>query len=75
MRLMKPLLMGLLGGLAGCGIACYAGIMMPKEHSHSQDIKMVTPRPMYEIVDEYKSCDVVRYTDIQGSQNYFLHCN
>jgi len=30
--------------------------------------------PEYKIVDQYKQCDVVRYTDPSQRYRYFLHC-
>ena len=43
-------------------------------------IAMITPSNIesekrFEIVDKYKDCDVVRYTDRSNGWNYFLHCN
>lgn len=75
MGLMKPLLLGLLGGMAGAGFACMTGMVhADANHVHeSQDIKM-TPRPMFEVVDDYKGCDVIRYTDHEGCVHFFIHC-
>jgi hypothetical protein len=37
--------------------------------------KEVKP-PNFEVVDEYKGCDVVRYNNHQFAEyKYFLHCN
>jgi hypothetical protein len=33
-----------------------------------------TPEKRFEVVDTYKGCDVVRYTDRSNSWNYFLDC-
>ena len=36
----------------------------------------VTPKTNFEVVDTYKGCDVVRYTDgSMATYKYFLHCN
>ena len=68
---MKALVLGLLGGIAGCGIMSLTGVS--SEHTHQMDIKR-TPRPMFEVVDDYKGCDVIRYTDHEGCVHYFIHC-
>lgn len=35
------------------------------------------PEPIekFTVVDKYKGCDVVRYTDRTNSWHYFLHCH
>lgn len=33
------------------------------------------PKSNFEVVDTYKSCDVVRYTDETQRWNYFLDCS
>ena len=33
-----------------------------------------TPEKKFEVVDTYKGCDVVRYTDSSTRWNYFLDC-
>ena len=33
-----------------------------------------TPEKKFEVVDTYKGCDVVRYTDPSTRWNYFLDC-
>lgn len=36
----------------------------------------ITPKSNFEVVDEYKGCDVVRWTQSNFAQyKYFLHCN
>jgi hypothetical protein len=35
----------------------------------------VDPQEKFVVVDKYKDCDVVRYTDRSNGWNYFLHCN
>jgi hypothetical protein len=35
----------------------------------------VDPKEKFVVVDKYKDCDVVRYTDRSNGWNYFLHCN
>ena len=34
-----------------------------------------TPAKKFEVVDTYKGCDVVRYTDPSTRWNYFLDCS
>jgi hypothetical protein len=34
-----------------------------------------TPEKKFEVVDRYKQCDVVRYTDPSTRWNYFLDCS
>ena len=31
--------------------------------------------PKFEVVDQYKNCDVVRYTDPSNRYRYFLDCS
>jgi hypothetical protein len=33
-----------------------------------------TPEKKFQVVDRYKNCDVVRYTDPTQRWEYFLHC-
>lgn len=36
----------------------------------------ITPKSNFEVVDEYKGCDVVRWTQSNFAEyKYFLHCN
>jgi len=45
--------------------------------STGEDVKEpVEPKSNFEVVDTYKGCDVVRYTDSSmATYKYFLHCN
>jgi hypothetical protein len=33
------------------------------------------PTEKFKVVDKYKNCDVVRYTDRSNQLHHFLHCN
>lgn len=33
-----------------------------------------SPQPKFKTVDNYKDCDVVRYTSEYNEYHYFLHC-
>lgn len=33
------------------------------------------PEPKFEVVDKYKECDVVRYTDRSNTWHYLLDCS
>ena len=33
------------------------------------------PQQKFKVVDTYKGCDIVRYTDPSNRWNYFLDCN
>ena len=68
---MKPLFLGALGGGVVASIGCLAPAMLA-DHDHHRPVR--TPKPMYEIVDDYKGCDLIRYTDHEGCIHYFLHC-
>ena len=57
-------------GIVVCAVMCAHGDMM----SHKSNVSR-RPFPMYEIVDEFKGCDVVRYTDHQNVIHYFLDCD
>jgi hypothetical protein len=36
----------------------------------------ITPKTNFEVVDQYKGCDVVRWTQSNLAEyKYFLHCN
>lgn len=68
---MKPLLLGLVGGVAFCGMNAAFGL----HHSHDTKAEQIlTPKPMFEVVDDYKGCDVIRYTSLDGCIHYFMHC-
>lgn len=33
------------------------------------------PTEKFQVVDKYKNCDVIRYTDRSNQWHYLLHCN
>jgi hypothetical protein len=37
--------------------------------------KSETTREKFKVVDSYKGCDVVQYTDSSQHYQYFLHCS
>ena len=45
--------------------ALFVAIFLPGEEQS---------KAKFEVVDKYKNCDVVRYTDPSNRWNYFLHC-
>lgn len=47
------------------GVALFAAIFLPDEKQ---------PAATFEVVDKYKGCDVVRYSDPSTRWNYFLYC-
>lgn len=50
--------------ILGCMILTYAIIENNAE-----------PTEKFKVVDKYKNCDVVRYTDRSNQWHYLLHCN
>lgn len=46
-------------------VALFAAIFIPGERQ---------PAKKFEVVDKYKDCDVVRYTDSSNNWQYFLYC-
>jgi len=40
----------------------------------TQETKL-TPEQKFQVVDTYRDCEVVRYTDPSNSWNYFLDCS
>ena len=60
----------LLGAIIGASITILA------LHITKPVTQPVTPKTNFEVVDTYKGCDVVRYTDgSMATYKYFLHCN
>lgn len=58
---------GLTVGLGIFGVAVlFIAVITPSEP---------TPEKRFEVVDRYKQCDVVRYTDSSTRWNYFLDCS
>ena len=47
-------------------LALFAAIFLPSERQSES---------RFEVVDRYKQCDVVRYTDSSTRWNYFLDCS
>ena len=46
--------------------ALFVAIFLPGEEQ---------PKAKFEVVDKYKNCDVVRYTDRSNSWHYLLDCH
>jgi hypothetical protein len=61
----------LLGAIIGASITLLGFYTLkPSPENHT-----VTPKTNFEVVDTYKGCDVVRYTDgFMATYKYFLHC-
>ena len=68
---MRCLIGGALGGIFFCSLNLAFGL----ERTAEPTLRMREPFPMYETVDTYRGCDVVRYTDNQGFVHYFLDCH
>jgi hypothetical protein len=61
----------LLGVIVGMGVLSLFMVINPGE-----DVKPAEPDQKFEVVDTYKGCDVVRYTDSSmATYKYFLDCN
>jgi hypothetical protein len=59
----------LIGAIIGASV-CILGFSMMRP------TQPVEPKGNFEVVDTYKGCDVVRYTDgSMATYKYFLHCN
>jgi hypothetical protein len=53
-----------------------ASLSLIVQISTREDVKPVEPKSNFEVVDNYKGCDVVRYTvPIEAKYHYFLDCN
>ena len=53
-----------------------ASLSLIVQISTREDVKPVEPKSNFEVVDTYKGCDVVRYTDSSmATYKYFLDCN
>ena len=61
-----------IGGIIGASITILAFYMLkPSPESHT-----VTPKSNFAVVDTYKGCDVVQWTDNQmATYKYFLDCS
>ena len=65
----KTLITGAIIGLSVMLLVIYMVKPSPQNHT-------VTPKTNFAVVDTYKGCDVVRWTDgMQAEYKYFLHCN
>jgi len=62
----------LLGVVVGMGfLSLFYVFMGPVEN-----VEALEPKGNFEVVDTYRGCDVVRYTDgSMATYKYFLHCN
>ena len=61
-----------IGAIIGASI-CILGFYMlkPSPESHT-----VTPKTNFAVVDTYKGCDIVQWTDgMQAEYKYFLDCS
>ena len=62
----------LLGVVIGVGFVSLSYVFFGPEDI----IKPVEPKSNFEVVDNYKGCDVVRWTNNQLAEyKYFLHCD
>ena len=62
----------LLGVVVGMGLLSLMVLIHPGENVKEP----VEPKGNFEVVDNYKGCDVVRYTvPIEAKYHYFLDCN
>ena len=62
----------MIGAIIGACITLLAFYMLkPSPENHT-----VTPEKDFAVVDTYKGCDVVQWSDNQmATYKYFLHCN
>jgi hypothetical protein len=61
----------LLGVIVGMGVLSLFMVINPGE-----DVKPIEPDQKFEVVDTYKGCDVVRWTNNQLAEyKYFLDCD
>ena len=60
------------GAIIGASITILAFYMLkPEPQNHT-----VTPKTNFAVVDTYKDCNVIRWTDgMQAEYKYFLDCN
>jgi len=64
----RAVLLGVIVGMASLSLLM---VINPGE-----DVKPVEPKSNVEVVDNYKGCDVVRWTNNQLAEyKYFLHCD
>ena len=61
----------LIGAIIGASI-CILGFFMMRP---TQPVEALEPKGNFEVVDTYRGCDVVRYTDgSMATYKYFLDC-
>jgi hypothetical protein len=61
----------LIGAIIGASI-CILGFYMMRP---TQPVEALEPKGNFEVVDTYRGCDVVRYTDgSMATYKYFLDC-
>ena len=62
----------IIGAIIGASV-CILGFSMMRP---TQPVEALEPKGNFEVVDNYKGCDVVRYTvPIEAKYHYFLDCN
>ena len=65
----RAVLLGVVVGMASLSLMV---LIHPGENAKEP----VEPKGSFEVVDNYKGCDVVRWTNNQLAEyKYFLHCN
>ena len=65
----RAVLLGVVVGMAS--LSLFVVFLIPEDN-----IKPVEPKSNFEVVDNYKGCDVVRWTNNQLAEyKYFLHCD
>ncbi len=65
----KTLVIGVIIGASVCILGFY--MLKPEPQNHT-----VTPKSNFAVVDTYKGCDVVQWTDgMQAEFKYFLDCS
>ena len=63
-----------IGVIIGASV-CILGLYMTKPESESQNHPIIS-KSNFEVVDKYKGCDLVQWSDNQmATYKYFLHCN
>jgi hypothetical protein len=62
----------LIGAIIGASV-CILGFSMMRP---TQPVEALEPKGSFEVVDTYRGCDVVRYTDgSMATYKYFLDCS
>lgn len=70
---MKSVLFGVLAGLVAASSFSAFGLESDKVSNNRSGQERLS-HPMYEVVDTYQGCDVIRYTDKFKYVYYFSHC-